>query len=83
MMASPIQSLVFKDTFISYFPEIEADKMLQLVCPAYKMEWAGVTYRNDHQSPGTNGGKESNPWLDLIMMQSNPGRPQQVDMVVS
>lgn len=60
-MAATIQSLVFKDTFVSYFPEIEADKMLQFVCPEYKMEWAGVAYRNDHHSPGVTGEKENNP----------------------
>lgn len=57
--------------------------MLRLVCPEYKMEWVGVTYRNDHYSLGATGGKESNPWLDLSEMRAIPGRPQQVDLVVS
>lgn len=57
--------------------------MLRLVCPEYKMEWVGVTYSNDHNSLRATGGKESDPWLDLSEMQAIPGRPQQVDLVVS
>lgn len=43
-------SLVFKDSFITYFPETEADKMLWLVHSDYKVKWAVVTCRSDHHN---------------------------------
>lgn len=60
MMAGAMQSLGFKVTFISCFPETEAS-MVVVLCLEYKSEWAGVAYRNDHHNPGATGGKESNP----------------------
>lgn len=67
-----IQSLVFKDSFITYFPETEADKMLWLVYSEYKVKLAEVTYRSDPHNLGATGRKESNPRLDLSMMSVIP-----------